>query len=391
MNTKIRIAAASALGAALLAACGGGGSDTATAINVSSVQMMGDSLQDSGTFGGVKATVQGADSTLYVERVSLAYGKGRACNYFAFNGTTFVANPAPGCKNYSIGGGVINGASSGFSAGDPRIIGVQIAAATAGGNFAPADLLVVDGGGNDAAGLVGAYLRAQPAPAGDGGAAYIALLGTQLSAAEVGAAVGGGAAGLATAGAQYMTALAANFHGTIKSGLLDRGAQRIVLMNIPAITNTPRFQLVLDGIAAATTAGGGNGAAARAQSEALFRGWVAAFNAELARRVAGDGRVVLVDLAKAFDDQIAAPAQYGVTNNRTPACPITGVGSDGLPAYDFATCTASALSAAPPSGASGGANWWKTYYFSDGFHPTPYGHQLAYQLIAKSLAAAGWL
>jgi len=29
--------------------------------------------------------------------------------------------------------------------------------------------------------------------------------------------------------------------------------------------------------------------------------------------------------------------------------------------------------------------------FSDGFHPTPYGHQLMSQLVSRSLAQAGWL
>jgi outer membrane lipase/esterase len=48
------------------------------------------------------------------------------------------------------------------------------------------------------------------------------------------------------------------------------------------------------------------------------------------------------------------------------------------------------LTAAPPAGVSG-AGWWKSYAFSDGFHPTPYGHQLLAQLISLSLARAGWL
>ena len=101
---------------------------------------------------------------------------------------------------------------------------------------------------------------------------------------------------------------------------------------------------------------------------------------------------MIVDFYTAFNDQIAAPAQFALTNVKTPACPITGVGSDGLPTYTFTTCTATALSVAtPPAGATGGANWWKTYAFSDGFHPTPYGHQLVAQLISRALANAGWL
>ena len=45
---------------------------------------------------------------------------------------------------------------------------------------------------------------------------------------------------------------------------------------------------------------------------------------------------------------------------------------------------------APPAGSDGTANWWKSYAFSDGFHPTPYGHDLLARRIMKSLADAGW-
>ena len=372
---------------ALLTACGGGGGDTTPRQSVTAVKVFGDSLADVGTFGGVRATVQGTDSLMYPERVAITYGLDKGCNFYAFNGATFIANPAPGCKNFAIGGGVINGAGSGLTATDPRIVSVQLATATAAGNFAAGDLLVVDGGGNDAAALVGAYLRA----ATDGGAAYVGVLGTQLTPAQVGAAVGGGAAGLATAGGTYMRALADTFHGQITALALNKGAQKIVLLNAPGITNTPRFQFVLGGIAAAS-GGGTAGATARAQSEALFKSWVEAFNAQLATKFAGNASVVLVDFYTAFNDQVAMPAQFGLSNVTTPACPAVGRGSDGLPTYSFPTCTATALSAmTPPAGASGGANWWKTYAFSDSFHPTPYGHQLVAQLISRALANAGWL
>lgn len=379
--------------AALLAACGGGGSDTTPRVDIAKVKVLGDSLADVGTFGGVTATVQGADSLLYPDRVSVSFGLGRGCNFFAFNGATFVPNPTAGCTNYGVGGGVINGASSNLVPQDPRNLNVQFAAATAAGNFAATDLLVVDGGGNDAAALVGAYLRAGlPLTAGgDGGASYIALLRTQLSADVVNTAAAGGAAGLAAVGGTYMTALADNFYNLIKTGALDKGAQRIVLLNMPGITNTPRFQGVLDGIAAAS-GGGAAGATARGQSEALFKSWVEAFNTQLAAKVSGNAAVALVDFYTAFNDQVAHPEQFGLSNVKTPACPVTGTGADGLPTYSFPTCTATALSAqTPPAGATGGANWWKTYAFSDGFHPTPYGHQLLAQLISRTLAQAGWL
>jgi phospholipase/lecithinase/hemolysin len=380
LSPRANALVASAALALLLAACGGGGADTTPRTQATTLRVMGDSLADVGTFGGVKATVQGND--MYPERISELYGLGKGCSFFAFTGTTFVPDPRAGCTNYAIGGGVINAAASGLSAADPRGIPVQFAAATAAGNFAAGDLLLVDGGGNDAAALVGAYLAIPR----DGGASYTALLGTLLTPQQVQAAAAGGAAGLAAAGGTYMTALAASFHTLIQTQALDKGAQRIVLLNMPGITNTPRFQLVLDGIAAAS---GANGATARAQSEGLFKSWVEAFNAELARRFAGNGRVAIVDFYKAFNDQVATPAQYGLTNVKDTACPATGVGSDGLPSYSFPTCTDASLAADPR--AAGNANWYKSWAFSDGFHPTPYGHQLLAQLIAKTLASAGWL
>ena len=101
--------------------------------------------------------------------------------------------------------------------------------------------------------------------------------------------------------------------------------------------------------------------------------------------------MVIVDFYTDFQNQLANPAQFGLTNVKTPACPITGVGTDGLPTYNFQTCTAAALSANPPAGVTGGSNWWTNYAFSDSFHPTPYGYQLMSQLVSRSLAQVGWL
>ncbi len=375
-----------ALVAALaLSACGGGGGDTTPREKVASLKVIGDSLADVGTFGGVRATVQGSDVLMYPERVALSFGLSKGCNFFVFTGAGFASNSS--CTNYAVGGGVINAAGAGVAAADPRNLSVQFASALAGGNYGAGDLVLIDGGGNDAAALVGAYLRA----AADGGAAYLAVLRTQLSTSVVNAAAAGGANGLAAVGKTYMEALADTFAGQIKAQVLDKGAQRVALLNMPGITNTPRFQAVLDGIAAAS-GGGSAGAAARAASEALFKGWVEAFNAKLAGHFAGNAKVALIDFYTEFNTQVAMPAQFGLTNVKATACPVVGVGSDGLPAYNFATCTSAALSAmTPPAGATGGSNWWKTYAFSDGFHPTPYGHQLLAQLISRSLAQAGWL
>jgi phospholipase/lecithinase/hemolysin len=366
---------------ALIAACGDSSSNTTPQVGITSVKVMGDSLADVGTFG-IKFTIQGNDT--YPERISQLYGLPKGCPFFVFTGTTFAANPTAGCGNFAIGGGVINAASGEFVAMDPRVIANQFATANLAGNFGPKDLLIIDGGGNDASALVTAYLRT----ATDGGAAYLGLLGTVLTPAQLGAvqtACAGGATpacqgALAGAGNTYMTSLANNFYDTIQTKALDKGAQHIVLLNMPGITNTPLFQGVLNQVQAAA------GAAARAQTEALVKSWVVSFNSQLASRAAGNAKIALVDFYTAFNDQIASPAQFGLTNVTTPAC-----ADKGSVAATWGSCTDAFLAANVPAGATGGSDWYDTWAFADGFHPSAYGHQLVSQLISRSLAVAGWL
>lgn len=369
-----------AVSAAVLAACGGGGADTTPATAVTAVKVMGDSLADSGTFG-LKFTVQGTAPTgagstaIWPERVAASYGR-TLCPHYVSAGGSFSAKAD--CTNYAVGGGRINNFTAPTS---PVSILQQLKDAGAAG-YATGDLVLIDGGGNDAADLIGAYLGASR----DGGKAYAALLGTVLDATTVNSLLAGGATGMAQAGGAYMQALATQFAATIKAQTLDKGATRVAVLNMPGVTLTPKFRMVLASISAA------NGAAAAAQAQTLFDGWVQAFNAKLAAALAGDGRLTVVDFYASFKDQAEHPAQYAYTNVTTPACPATGVGSDGLPTYSFPSCTAAALSAmTPPAGATGGADWWKSYGFADSFHPTPFGHQLMGQLVSRSLSQAGWL
>lgn len=383
-QTRTRLAAITV--AVLLAACGGGGSDNETKAKISSVKVFGDSLADVGTFG-FKFTVQGAASFTYPELVAKAYGITSLCPaYVATSATTFVANPTAGCTDFAIGGGRINNPAAPTS---KITITQQLTDAGTGTTYTASDMLLIDGGGNDAADLVGAFLAAQ-GPTGDSGAKYLALIGSLVPAATIAATVAQ-PNGQALLGGVYMQALANVFYNAIKANGLDKGATNVVILNIPGITKTPRFQFVLAGIAAAS-GGGTAGATARAQAEAVFDAWIQAFNGTLAALAAGDARIVVVDGYTTFNQEIADPAQFSLQNVVTPACPPVGVDAQGLPVYDFPNCTATSLSATQvPSGATGGADWWKSYLFSDSFHPTPYGHQLVYQRISLELARSGRL
>ncbi len=372
-----------ALAAALVAGCGGGGgSATSDKLSGGAVKVVGDSLADSGVFG-FKFSMQGNAANpmlLWTDRIAASFGGTLCPRYAATSATTVALNPAASaCTSYAVGGGRINfplAATTGFA------IPEQMKQLATEKPYSPNDLLLVDGGGNDAADLVGAYLKAGQGMPGD----FVGLVGS------LGVTVAApNAAGLAQAGTSYMQALADKFYNDIKVQALDKGARKVAVLNMPGITNTPRFQDTLNLIALGS-GGGATGAAARAQSEALFKSWVEAFNARLLSKFAGESRVLVVDFYSNFNDQIANPAQYGLTNVKTPACPSTGTGTDGLPEYSAPTCTADSLTATPPpAGATGGANWWKTYAFSDGFHPTIYGYQLLGQLVAKELAVKGWL
>lgn len=364
--------------AAVLAACGGGSSGP----SINSVVVFGDSLADVGTFG-LKFTVQKAGDPkgypLWTQLVADAAGASGAaqCNAYTSNGVSFAASTNAACSNYAIGGGrIVTGAAQGGSA-SPLRVGTQMAAASA-SRFSNA-LVLIDGGGNDAADLVGAYLGAGSGAAG--AAAYQAFLGQQLSASAL-AALSPTTAGFAErAAGAYMVALADTFYNDIRTQVLNRGASNVVVLNVPDITLTPRFGAVLAGVSASA------GANAAAAIRTGIRAWVTAFNDRLRTLAANDPRVIVIDFNGTFTQQVNSPASFGLTNSTDTACPVTGRDASGLPSYTFPTCTDAALDATPGRT----AGWWKTWLFSDSFHPTPYGHQMLGDTVIKAIRAAGWI
>jgi outer membrane lipase/esterase len=346
----------------------------------SRVMVFGDSLSDSGTFG-LKFTVQGSAATgagssdIWVDRVAGSLQSLRLCPYFSLAGQTFA--PKAGCTNHAIGGGRINNYTNPL---DPRSIPLQLqVAAQARGSYAATDVLLVTGGGNDAADLAGAWLgAAEPA----GVPAFVGLLDSVLGAGAGATLLGDGTKPNAAvvAGMSYMETLAGVLASAIQEHALANGATRVLVMNVPDIALTPRFSAVLYGVTQQA------GAQKAAEVKQVIQLWVDTFNASLANRFASNAKVAVLDFNTTFRAQVAAPATFGFTDGTGTACPAVGTDGSGLPTYDFPTCTAAALSAqqGKPS------DWWTTYMFSDGFHPTPLAHAKAADQALQILSDRGW-
>lgn len=376
---RFHLAALAVFTAALVTACGGA---FTSKDDFDRVVVAGDSLADAGTFG-FKFNVQNSAAPatgfpIWPEIVAAEYDVENQCNFYTYNGTTFVPNATAGCTNYAIGGArIVNPASQGGNT-SPLSIPTQLATASArNGPYSRSDLVLVDGGGNDAADLVSAYLGATyPA----GATAYRNFLLQQIPAATLDPILAQPNGGALAAG-QYMRSLADTYYVAIKVNVLDRGATHVAVLNLPDITLTPRFRQVLAQVAQAN-GGGAAGDAAAAQLQAAIRQWIGAFNARLAERVGNDSRVALVDFNADFTDEVQNPGRYGLTNATLSACEAAGI-----PAIQ--ACSTAALDANPPAGLRAG--WWQTWAFSDSFHPTPLGHRLLADTVFRALVKAGWL
>jgi outer membrane lipase/esterase len=372
---------------ALLAGCGGGDDAAGPKVAISRVVVAGDSLADVGVFGP-KFTVQNsADPAngfpVFPQIVAQNFGVNSQCNFFVFTGTTFVPNTRAGCTNFAIGAGRIqNPANQGGAAG-PQSIPLQLATAAqaVGGTYAATDLVLVDGGGNDSGDLLAAFLGAASGPAGV--AAYQAFLAQQLDPATIAATLPQ-PNGAALAAVLYMRKLADTYYTSVKVNALDKGATHVAVLDVPDITLTPRIQAVLAQVAQAN-GGGAAGASAAANVQAVVRQWTDAFNAELRTQVGSDARVAVVPFNADFTEEVTHPVDFALSNVTTPACAVVGVVAFGDPS----PCTSAALDANAPAGLAPG--WWQSFAFSDGFHPTPFGHRLLASSVSRALARAGWL
>lgn len=387
MKYKMRLAVMAL--SALLAACGDGDGPRTTAVRVA-----GDSLNDSGTFG-FKATVQGsslADTRIWIDHVAETVGVEPLCpRYVAPDPVASPDNVRPdprpaaaNCTSHGVVRARIN-VQDGTLGGDlsPFSIPQQLKDLATASAYGPEELLLLDGGGNDLADLMRGYLTMSK----DAGAANRALLGELLTPGQLASAVAAGEAGLAQAGALYMGALANAFADQIEAQALAKGAKRVVLLNMPDLTRTPYFRLMLAGVEQAS------GQVAAAQVETMAISWMDAFNAGLQARFVNEPRVAVVDFHSALGQWstpsavVGLPNLYGFTNTADPACQPFDIDQMDLPVYYLGSCFGSDLSASRPAD----PNWWTTYLFADDFHGSPMTNQLMADLVLHKLRERGWL
>ncbi len=406
---RFHFTAAAVAAACVLTACGGGGgNDDTPRVSISSVKVTGASLADSGTFG-YKFTVQPAQGSgnsykLYSERIAAAYGR-TLCNFFATADlVNFTVNT--GCTNYAVAGGAVN-YSAATAGGNTINYAValdtvplsaikQLQVAGAAGYSSSELLLVGEFAANDVATIatfVGNVLGGSNASTNT--AYFSNLMKTLLASATVDAKIGS-LNGIAELGGLYMTAVADKLFDAVVANALNKGAQRVVMLNTLDVTQTPKFQAQLALLSASNAQ----------LATGTVRAWIQAFNSRLATRAAAyPSRVAVVDFYTSFNDEMADPAQYGLTNvantvcdelvNQATTTTVVTAGSVSLaptsPSVRAACTDQAAATLTPQHDAVNGTNWWKTYLFADNFHPTPYGHQLLGQLVAKRLTEAGWL
>jgi outer membrane lipase/esterase len=185
---------------------------------------------------------------------------------------------------------------------------------------------------------------------------------TAQSTAEAAGAAAGATAG-AAAGAAYAAAHAAEtvtamgvagaeLAGIVKTMIVAKGANYVVVNNLPDLGGSPA------------------GKAQDANTQTLINTMVATFNAQLKGGLAGEAKVLYVDLYSTSHDQIINPGPYGLSNTSTAACSVKSL-----------VCSGATLIEGDVS----------HFMFADDVLPTPYENTLIAKYVAQQMIVKGWL
>ena len=380
---KLKLAA---LGAAVVLAACGGGSD---GVFFDSTVSFGDSLSDVGTskvgtiaaVGGGKWTINSSTAKNWTELVAAAARTSTPCaaqtgllpNIPGLTGAPVTNVPA--CRNYAQGSSRVsnplgpNAAALQAAPFNQVTLGLTAIPVTtqmgnhltnAGGSYTGKELVTAMAGANDLfmnfngiAAAAGGGLAAAGAAAAAGWAADVQAAVAAGGAAATDAAVNAALTSMAQAGAQLAD--------LAKTQVLGKGARYVIVINLPDASQSP------------------SALAQDAATRGLINTLVTTFNSQLEAGLSG-ASVLYVDAYTQGRLQTANPTQFGLTNVTTAACSTTS------PANPLAgssiTCTQASLIPGDTSG----------YLFADNTgHLTPLGYQLLADHVIARMRAAGWV
>jgi outer membrane lipase/esterase len=399
MNRNIRIWVASAIGAALLAACGGSDPDVpgsgspsgapTTKGNFTALVSFGDSLSDVGAytpatqvpgssppvyFGGKFTTNDGTSGTVWVENLATSLGLMVTPAEVGFNGQSVacpVAQQVPAlagtCTAYGQGGSRVtdpNGIGKAPNGQGALTVPVRTQIAnhlTRFGSFTATDLIVVFAGNNDVFLQFGAFSAAATQIQTD------AALG-RISADEANRRI----FAAQTAAQTELKKAAQELAGYIRAEILAKGGRYVAVWNLPDSTLTPFGQSL------------------PTSAQPVLTGLVDTFNLWL-RDGLTNQPVQLVDANAAFKDAYLNPARYGMVNNSVPACDAAKISAiTGGAVTDGSSLFCNATPSAPYNGLRDGADV-TTWQFADGVHPTTGGHKLISDIALQLLRSYGWI
>jgi phospholipase/lecithinase/hemolysin len=201
--------------------------------------------------------------------------------------------------------------------------------------------------------------------AGNTNAGSPTVYGPMVTKAQADAAAAGAKAGAdfaAADGPNRVKALAtagAELAALVNTQIVGKGANYVVVNNLPDVSISPSAK------------------AQSAETQALIKAMVAAFNDTLKASLGASDKVLYVDVAAISHDQATNPAPYGLTNTTTPACAAAGniLGGSSL------VCNKNNLISGDVS----------HYMFADSVHPTPFEYSLLARYVAEQMIVKGWL
>jgi phospholipase/lecithinase/hemolysin len=216
--------------------------------------------------------------------------------------------------------------------------------------------------------VVGAAVGAAAIQPGNAAVANPAVYGPMVAKATSDATAAATAAGTAAAtkageayfaanapaAVQAMAQAGAELVALVKTQVIGNGATRVVVNNLPDLADAP------------------GGRANGPTIQALIHTMISAYNGQLSSGLAGESRVLLVDLYSISADQIANPGPYGLSNTSVPAC------TAGLTSL---LCSSATLISGDVS----------HYMFADDIHPTPFEYRLIAQYVAEQMIIKGWM